>query len=234
MVRLINKDNAKYLAGALNIVLKTQEIFTQIKSVDHPDVGPCLYAMWHGNQFCVYGIPHRNKVNVLVSTSIDGDIITHCAERLGLKTVRGSTARKGAVGGTMQILERIKEGESAAIMVDGPKGPARKVKSGIIKIAKMANVPILPVHWYSPQKNFIKIPSWDEMRTPLFFTRIINVYGTPIYVPKDLDLEQEQIYKDKIKQSLINLEEKAPQIYEEVKKEIPWKLNLNLNYPRCN
>lgn len=232
MVRLINKDNAKYLAMALNIVLKTQEIFTQIKSIDHPEIGPCIYAMWHGNQFCVYGIPNRGKVNVLVSTSIDGDIITHCANNLGLKTVRGSTARKGAVGGTIQILDRIKKGESAAIMVDGPKGPAGKVKGGIIKIAQMANVPIVPVHWYSPQFNFIKIPSWDSMRTPIFFTRIINIYGTPIYIPPNIDAEQEQIYKDKIRQSLCNLEAKAPEIYKEVKKEIPWKLNLNLNYPR--
>lgn len=232
MVRLINRDNAINIARVLNIILKTQEIFTQIKSIEHPDVGPCIYAMWHGNQFCVYGIPNRHKVNVLVSTSMDGDIITHCAHNLGLKTVRGSTARKGAVGGTMQILERIKAGESAAIMVDGPKGPAKKVKGGIIKIAKMAGVPIIPVHWYSPQINFIKLPSWDSMSTPLFFTRIINIYGTPIYIPEDIDSEQEQAYRDRIKQSLINLEEKAPKIFKEVNKEIPWKLNLNLNYPR--
>lgn len=234
MVRLINKNNAKYISAFLNGILKTQEIFTQIKSVGHPDIGPCLYAMWHGNQFCVYGIPNHHKVNVLVSTSIDGDIITHCANNLGLKTIRGSTARKGAVGGTMQILECLKQGESAAIMVDGPKGPAGKVKGGIIKIARMANVPIVPVHWYSPQINFLKIPSWDSMRTPLFFTRIINIYGTPIYIPKDIDAEQEQMYREKIKQSLLNLEAKAPEIFREVKKEIPWKLNLNLNYPRYN
>ena len=201
MVRLINKNNAKYISAFLNGILKTQEIFTQIKSVGHPDIGPCLYAMWHGNQFCVYGIPNHHKVNVLVSTSIDGDIITHCANNLGLKTIRGSTARKGAVGGTMQILECLKQGESAAIMVDGPKGPAGKVKGGIIKIARMANVPIVPVHWYSPQINFLKIPSWDSMRTPLFFTRIINIYGTPIYIPKDIDhgISIDSWIKDKLK-----------------------------------
>lgn len=234
MVRLINKDNAKYVAAVLNGILKTQEIFTQIKSIGHPDIGPCLYALWHGNQFCVYGIPNRDKLNILISTSIDGDIISHCVGNLGLKTIRGSTARKGAVSGTMQILERIKEGESAAIMVDGPKGPARKVKGGIIKIARMANVPIVPVHWYSPQINFLKIPSWDSLRTPFFFTRIINIYGTPIYIPKDIDSEQELMYREKIKQSLLNLEAKAPEIYKEVKKEIPWTLNLNLNYQRFN
>ena len=98
----------------------------------------------------------------------------------------------------------------------------------------MANVPIVPVHWYSPQINFLKIPSWDSLRTPFFFTRIINIYGTPIYIPKDIDSEQELMYREKIKQSLLNLEAKAPEIYKEVKKEIPWTLNLNLNYQRFN
>lgn len=234
MVRLINKDNAKYIAKALSGILKAQEVLTQIKSVEHPDIGPAIYAMWHGNQFCVYGLPQRHKVNVLVSTSIDGDIITYCAQNLGLKTIRGSTARKGAVGGTMQILNALKNGESIAIMVDGPRGPAKKVKGGIIKIAQMANVPIIPVHWYSPQMNFLKIPSWDSMRTPLFFTKIINTYGTPIYVPQNLDADGEKIYLEKIKQSLLNLEEKAPVVFKEVKQDIPCKLNLNLNYPRFN
>lgn len=232
MVRLMNKGNVKYFAAALNCVLKTQEIFTRIKSLHHPDVDSCIYAMWHGNQFCVYGIPQRHKVNILVSNSLDGDIITTCLLNLGLKAIRGSTGRKGAIGGSMQMLEALKNKESVAIMVDGPRGPAKKVKGGIIKLAQMANVPIVPLHWYSPQKNFIKLPSWDKLTTPLGFTRIVNIYGEPIYIPQNITTEQENEYKEKIEKSLLELEEKAPKIFEEVKGDIPWKLNLDLNYPR--
>lgn len=230
----MNKGNVKYFAAALNGVLKTQEIFTRIHSVNPPVVGSCIYALWHGNQFCVYGIPNRHKVNILVSTSLDGDIITHCLLNLGLKAIRGSTARKGAVGGTMQMVEALKNGDSVAIMVDGPRGPAKQVKGGIIKLAQLANVPIVPLYWYSPQKNFVKIPSWDTMTTPIGFTRIINVYGEPICVPKELGAGDEKFYKEKIRQSLLELEENAPKIFEEVKHEIPCKLNLDLNYPRFN
>lgn len=234
MVRLMHKGNVKYFAAALKGILKTQEIFTQLLSVNHPEVKSCIYAMWHGNQFCVYGLPERHKVNILVSNSLDGDIITHGLYSLGLKAVRGSTGRKGSVGGTMQLLDCLKAGESAAIMVDGPRGPVKKVKGGIIKIAQMANVPIVPVHWYSPQINFIKIPSWDGMTSPLGFTKIINIYGEPIYVPQNLTPEDERIYKEKIEKSLLELEKNAPKIFEEVKQDIPWKLNLDLNYPRFN
>ena len=47
-------------------------------------------------------------------------------------------------------------------------------------------------------------------------------------------IETEKKYQEKLKESLINLEAKAPQIYKEVKHEIPWKLNLDLDYQRYN
>ena len=233
MVRLVNEKNAKYVANFLSGILKIQEIFTQIKSVNLPKTEPCIYALWHGHQFCVYGLPNRINVNILVSTSIDGNIITQCLKNLGLKAIRGSTGKKGAVGGTMQILEALKNGECVAITVDGPRGPYHKVKGGIVKIAQMANVPIVPVVWYCPQKNFLTIPSWDKMTTPLGFTRIINLYGEPIHIPQNITKEEETFYLEKIKTSLEELEDKAPEIYNEVKPEIPCKLNLDLNYPRC-
>lgn len=37
-----------------------------------------------------------------------------------LRVVRGSSNKKGAVTSTLQMIERLKEGESVAIMVDGP------------------------------------------------------------------------------------------------------------------
>ncbi len=232
MVRLINAKNEKYVAKALNGILKLQENVTIIHNVNEPPKTPCLYAVWHQNQFCIYGIPCRKegKLNVMISTSLDGRIISYCVGHLGIKTISGSTERRGAVSGSMQVIEALKSGESAAIMVDGPRGPLHKVKNGIIKFAQLAQVPIIPLHWYSPQINFLRLPGWDKMTTPLFYTRIINMYGDPIYVPKDAQPEDFQIYKDKIANALFELEAKAPKTYREVKKEIPWKFNLDRNY----
>ena len=183
--------------------------------------------MWHGQQFCVHGIPNREKLNILVSTSIDGEIITRTVQKWGFKTVRGSTARKGAVGGTMQIIERLKSGESVAIMVDGPRGPAKKVKGGVVKIAQMAGVPIVPVVWYSPQKNFLKLPSWDAMQIPFLFTKIVNLYGNPIKVSTDAKDKDEAFYISMIQRSLNELEQNVPSVFEEVKKQLTWRKTKN-------
>ena len=106
------------------------------------------------------------------------------------------------------------------MMVDGPKGPARVVKDGVIKIAKMAGVPIVPVYWYSKNFTFAKFPSWDEMRSPIFATNLINLYGEPIYVPKDGDEEEARV---RLQASLEDLERKAPAAFDEVYRFGIWK-----------
>lgn len=227
MVRLINEKNAEFFANVVYRVLKFQEYFTRIININYQNNEPCIYAMWHGQQFCVHGIPNREKLNILVSTSIDGEIITRTVQKWGFKTVRGSTARKGAVGGTMQIIERLKSGESVAIMVDGPRGPAKKVKGGVVKIAQMADVPIVPVVWYSPQKNFLKLPSWDSMQTPFLYTKIVNLYGNPIRVSADSEDKDEMFYISMIQRSLNELEQNVPSVFEEVKKQLTWRKAKN-------
>ena len=82
----------------------------------------------------------------------------------------------------MQILSLLKENQNANITVDGPKGPKHKAKNGIIRIAKLSGKPIVPYIFYSPDISFIKLPTWDDFQYPLGYTRLINLFGEPIYV----------------------------------------------------
>ncbi len=220
MVRLLKGKSINKVSHLVFRVLKIQELFTRIIEVNNPDKMPCIYAMWHAHQFCIHGINNREKLHVLVSRSRDGEIIADVVERWGFKTVRGSKGKKGAVEATMQMISILKSGENCAMMVDGPKGPAKVVKDGVIKIAKMAGVPIVPVYWYSKNFTFAKFPSWDEMRSPIFATNLINLYGEPVYVPQDGDEEEARL---KLQQSLEELEKKAPEAFDEVYKFGVWK-----------
>ena len=223
MVRLINQDNLKQVTDIVYAMMKVQEFFTYAEEFNNPGISPCVYAMWHAHQFCVHGIRHRSKLHVLVSRSRDGEIIADVVERWGFKTVRGSKGKKGAVEATMQMISILKSGENCAMMVDGPKGPAKVVKDGVIKIAKMAGVPIVPVYWYSKNFTFAKFPSWDEMRSPIFATNLINLYGEPIYVPQDGDEAAEEEARQKLQQSLEQLEKDAPKAFDEVYQFGLWK-----------
>lgn len=213
MVKLSDGNNFLKISDLLFPIFHTQELFTHIVEVNKPDIETALYAMWHCNQMCTYGIGDFRKLNVLVSLSRDGEIIARIIEKMGFKTIRGSKGRKGAVEASMQIISKLKNGENCAMMVDGPRGPARVAKDGVIKLAKMAGVPIIPVCWYSTNFTWVKFPSWDGLRMPIFNTNLINLYGEPIYVNEDSD-EKEALQT--LQAGLENLDEKIPEAYNEV------------------
>ncbi len=91
----------------------------------------------------------------------------------------------------------------------------------------MAGVPIVPVVWYSPQKNFLKLPSWDAMQIPFLFTKIVNLYGNPIKVSTDAKDKDEAFYISMIQRSLNELEQNVPSVFEEVKKQLTWRKTKN-------
>lgn len=222
MVRLINDSNIDFLANTAYRLMRLQEIFTHIHEYNNPNLKPCIYAMWHANQFLVHGLEDKANTSILVSNSIDGEVIARAVEKWGFKVVRGSAGKKGAVESTMQMLTRLKNGECVGIMVDGPHGPLHKVKNGAVKLAQMSGAPIVPAHWYSPQKTFINLPSWDKMTTPLGDCKILNLYGEPIYVNENATDEELSTAKENIRTQLLNLEAKAPEIYNEAKKQKVW------------
>lgn len=222
MVRLINDSNIDFLANTAYRLMRLQEIFTHIHEYNNPNLKPCIYAMWHANQFLVHGLEDKANTSILVSNSIDGEVIARAVEKWGFKVVRGSAGKKGAVESTMQMLTRLKNGECVGIMVDGPHGPLHKVKNGAVKLAQMSGAPIVPAHWYSPQKTFINLPSWDKMKTPLGDCKILNLYGEPIYVNENATDEELSEAKENIRTQLLNLEAKAPKIYNEAKKQKLW------------
>lgn len=227
MVRLINDKNIDLLANTAYTMMRLQEKFTHIYEYNNPNIAPCIYVMWHANQFLVHGIEDKAHLSILVSNSIDGEVVARAVEKWGFKTVRGSSGKKGAVESTMQMFHRLQAGECVGIMVDGPSGPLHKVKNGAVKLAQMSGAPIIPAFWYSPQKTFVSLPSWDKMKTPLGHCNILNLYGEPIYVKKDASNEELVQIRENVKTALLDLEAKAPEIYNEAKKQKQWKKKKN-------
>lgn len=192
-----------------------QQYLTKIKEINQKDLKPCIYAMWHANQCCIFGQKDKANLNVLVSRSFDGEIIARNTIKLGFKVVRGSKGKKGAVEATMQLIERLKNNENIAMMVDGPSGPAKVVKDGVIKIAKMTGAPIVPVTWYSKDPTFLTLPSWDKFTYPLGYARLVNLYGEPIYVDANSTDEQDEQIRLHLQDVLNELDKQAPELWEQ-------------------
>ena len=168
-----------------------------------------IFALWHHDQLCLDGIPNRENLNILISKSIDGEIIARVVERMGFKTVRGSQNKwwkdKGGKEATFELISRLNKGENIAITVDGPSGPLHQVKNGVIKIAKLTGAPIIPVVWHSDSRFLGSLQTWDKLKIPLWFLKSTNIYGAPIYVPETATKEEEIQIKEKLRAVLLNL-----------------------------
>lgn len=220
-MKIAKENRVGFLTALLTLTFQIQKYLMPTFEINKPDVGSCIYALWHGQQCGLYGLSDRTKNNVMVSRSVDGEIVAKAIESLGMKTVRGSKGKKGAVEGSMQMISKLKEGENGAITVDGPRGPKGIAKDGIIKIAKLSGRPIVPFVWYSPDITYIKLPTWDDFRYPLGCARMINLFGEPIYVDKNNTEEDDEKIRLQIENTLKDLDEKAPKYW---KKAWKWKL----------
>lgn len=215
MIKVDKKIYIPVLCWIVKKLFKLESYFYNAKNINYPKVKPAIFALWHAHQCGLYAIPDRGQVNALISKSNDGDIIATASQYVGLKVVRGSSHRRGA-GATLELIEKLEQGECAAITIDGPRGPKGIVKEGVINIAKLTQAPIIPMTWYSPSKWLLKFRTWDEFRFPLFGVKTIAVYGEPIYVPGDCSKEDMEQYRLKLETALNELYKYAQENYDEL------------------
>ncbi len=199
------KNELIYLAAGYG--LKFLEKTYRFKKYNYnSEAVPAIYAIWHGLQYCLSGIPEREKLHILISHSNDGEIIARAVKILGFSTIRGSMGR-GGMKATLEIIRALEENKNIAYTVDGPRGPGFKVKKGIIKIAQMSQKPIIPVSYDASIKQVFS--SWDKYQIPLPGAKLPLVFGDPIYVPSSLSDEDIEEYRLKLENELFRLKDEA-------------------------
>jgi hypothetical protein len=147
--------------------------------------GKCaIVAFWHGRLLMMPFAYPGQRVTILISQHRDGEYITRVAQWLGFGVVRGSATRGGATA-FKQLIQALRDGRHVVITPDGPKGPRHQVKSGVIHLARLTGVPILPVAFGAWPRTILK--SWDRFLVPHPFGRGVYAWGEPIHVPADAD-----------------------------------------------
>lgn len=145
-----------------------------------------IYAFWHQRQV-FFTWSHRGaQAAVLVSKSKDGEMIAETMRLSGIKAVRGSSSR-GGVAAAREMVEILGSGWDVGITPDGPKGPARQVKDGALRVAQMSGAPIVPIA-NATSRRLVVEKAWDHFHVPLPFGRSVVVYGEPVFVGPDDDL----------------------------------------------
>jgi len=141
--------------------------------------GPFLFALWHQALVPLLWDHRQRDIALLVSGHRDGDLVGRAAERLGYRLIRGSSTRGGGPA-FREVVRALRDSTAVAITPDGPRGPGRVVKPGIVRAARLAGVPILPV--MASADRVWHLGSWDRLFVPQPFARVRVVYGPPIHI----------------------------------------------------
>ncbi len=187
------------LLKLLRSTLRFDDSFWQRVEEDRP----VLIALYHGEllPLTLYGA-FRPRLATVVSRHADGEIIARVLQRLGYRTVRGSTDEgryKGGSKALREIITLVREGYNVALTVDGPKGPCCRVKEGIVYAAWFTKRPIYPVR--IGIKGFT-LPTWDRFKVPFPFSRLEIRLGDPLWVEEKENLH---LYRKQLEETLKRL-----------------------------
>ena len=169
-----------------------------------------IFAVWHNRlaltmpvfyRFVRPWTPRRGLAAV-VSASRDGGLVARVLELFGAQAARGSSSRRGAQA-LLELTTWAERGHHLAITPDGPRGPCYRVQEGVVALAQLTGLPIVPVGMFLNWK--FRLRSWDRFQIPLPFARWELVFGEPIRVPRELSEAGREAVRERIERALLEL-----------------------------
>lgn len=171
---------------------------------------PVIFLMWHG-RICI--LPYffrKRRIMILVSPSDDGELATQILAGWDFRTIRGSSSHP-IIRVWNLMKEALKQGGELILVADGPKGPNRKLKAGCIKLAQETGAYLVPFTFSASKKKIFQ--SWDRFLFYFPFSRIVAIYGTPIFINSVLDADEFEKERQKIEHYMLQLDSEADEYF---------------------
>jgi lysophospholipid acyltransferase (LPLAT)-like uncharacterized protein len=167
---------------------------------------PFIICVWH-NRLAYAMYAYRDSIKpiserrlaAMVSASKDGAFLVEILRAFDIEPVRGSTSRRGRQA-LLELSRQMKAGLHLAITPDGPRGPCYEIQDGILSLAQVTGLPIIPLGCSAKRK--LRFKSWDRFQIPLPFSRCDVIYGEPLRVPRELAAEERDEIRDELKRRL--------------------------------
>jgi hypothetical protein len=168
---------------------------------------PVIVFGWHEYFLIGCCVLRHYRPYVMISHSRDGERIARVAERVGWRTVRGSSSRGGARA--LREMVRVLTGPVVGChLADGPRGPRHELKPGVIALAQLSGAMLVPT--VCAVRHKWCAPSWDRLQVPLPFTRVDWRHLAPRFVPRDLDANGLEVMRlalaDELERETLRLE----------------------------
>tara|TARA_B100001996_G_scaffold381074_1_gene369792 strand:+ start:318 stop:986 length:669 start_codon:yes stop_codon:yes gene_type:complete len=171
MLRLIYNSNSWHINGEKNYLNSLKDG----KSI--------LISCWHGQLLSCLRFLSNNNYNAIAGMHKDAEIISRIAKKWGFNLIRGSNKEKGAIAFKNIVHVLKKSPDVLFITPDGPSGPARIPKKGIIRAAKLTGALVVPASVYSTKRW--SFTNWDTFFLEKPFGEIYLKFGKPIVFEKE-------------------------------------------------
>lgn len=143
---------------------------------------PSLFCVWHDGIVVPIFAPRGTRIAAaLVSRHQDGGFLADVLDIVGVKPIRGSASRGGAL--SMRQMLRAAENLHIVITPDGPRGPRRTMKDGIVFLASRTGRQIIPCA-YTATRSWRIRGNWTNLMIPKPFSTVYYIAAAPVDVPR--------------------------------------------------
>ncbi len=173
---------ANLLLKALFFTLR-KSVIAEDSTVKLIEKGKVIIVMWHERLFVpVYFFKKSLRKNMypLISKSKDGEMIAYILKKQGFNVeLRGSSSR-GGVRVLSLMVKKLLDGKVILVTPDGPRGPRRELKEGVLHVALKSKAPIIGMG-YRASSEFV-FNSWDKFKLPKPFSKTDIFFSKPYFI----------------------------------------------------
>jgi lysophospholipid acyltransferase (LPLAT)-like uncharacterized protein len=173
--RVLAAPAMRLLAGSWRLTTEHEERWQPLYQARRPHV----FLLWHEVLLPLLWHHRRQDIAIVVSENRDGQYLADFARVLGYRAVRGSSSR-GAARALLGAVRELRAGRSVAFTPDGPRGPRRQLKPGVVAAAQRGAGVIVPIH--ARADRAWRLDSWDRFLIPKPGARVTVIYGRPFEV----------------------------------------------------
>ncbi len=218
-MRIRSRFLTKFAGWLVAVVFRALSRTLRLRSLVEADQIDCsiaarrgyIYVLWHDAILIPLARQalRRPHVAALVSRHQDGAYLAEFMRHIGIRSIRGSTAR----GGDQALRELMRLGDDWQIFItpDGPRGPHHVVKSGLVYLASRTGRPVLPMVSHFGSAWHLR-GSWTGLLVPRPFSHGWYLIGEPLTIPPDLSRDQIEFYRARVQSEMERLERKLARI----------------------
>ena len=142
-----------------------------------------IFCMWHHNliPYFIVNIRYKSKYVWLNHAAWFMKPVHNILYLIGTKKiVFGSSGHSGKEA-LSEVIHYLRNGYNTLITPDGPSGPVKELKNGVLEMGLATWLYIVPIKIKTPKAWVLK-STWDSKRIPLPFSRVIVEFGNPVKI----------------------------------------------------